>query len=90
MTGPIIEGWIDVRTGADFTGYSTAYVRLLARQGRIAARKVNRGWLVNRADLLAYKLAMDRLGEQKHNPWRDDLTIEERGRQGGGETERAD
>jgi len=89
MIEPIAEGWIGVKEAADLSGYSTAYVRLLARSRRIGARRVNRGWLVNLSDLLSYKAQMDRLGTQKHNPWRDDLTTEERGRQGGG-TERAD
>jgi hypothetical protein len=26
---------------------------------------------VDRDDLLRYKVQMDRLGEQKHNPWRE-------------------
>jgi hypothetical protein len=48
-------------------------MRQLAQRGRVEARKVGRDWLVNRESLLAYKRAMDRLGNQKHNPWREDL-----------------
>ena len=74
----ITQGWVNIREAAQETGYSAVYVRLLARQGRIEAQKVGRDWLINRASLLAFKAKMDRLGEQKHNPWRDDL--QERGR----------
>lgn len=76
-----LEGWISTREGAELTGYNVKYLRYLISQGRILARKVARDWLVNRESLLAYKLRMDRLGPQKHNPWRSDLNKEERGRQ---------
>lgn len=72
------EGWITTAEAAALTGYSPAYVRWLARMGRVRARKVTRDWLVSREDVLAYKGQMDRLGPDKHNPWREDL--EDRGR----------
>ena len=75
MTDPIAEGWIDIQEAANLSGYSTAYVRLLARGGQIAAQRVNRGWLVNLGDLLAYKRQMEALGTGKHDPtapWRKD------------------
>jgi hypothetical protein len=89
MTEPITEGWVTTGEGEALTGYSRAYMRQLARRGVVKARKVGRDWLIDQESLLAYKAQMDRLGHQKHNPWRDDLTAEERGRQGGG-TERTD
>ena len=73
MSEPIAAGWVSVKEAADQVGYSTAYVRLLARNGRIEARRVNRGWLVDLAGLVAFKAEMDRLGTEKHNPWRPDL-----------------
>ena len=79
MTEPLAEGWISVQDGAELVGYSAVYVRLLARQARIEARKVGRDWLIERASLLAFKAQMDRLGAQKHSPWRADLP-EDRGR----------
>ena len=65
--------WITTSEGAALTGYSAAYIRMLAGGERIKARHVGRDWLVSREDLLAHKARMDALGEQKHNPWRDDL-----------------
>ena len=62
-----------IKEGAALAGYSPVYVRLLARDKRIEARKVGRDWLIERASLLAFKAAMDALGSDKHNPWRDDL-----------------
>jgi len=81
MTEPIIEGWTNTTEAAAVTGFSPVYVRILARNGNIEARKVGRDWLVNLSSLLAYKRQMERLGTAKHNPWRDDLGDPERGRQ---------
>jgi len=68
MSEPIADGWIDTREAAELTGYTTSYMRQLAGRGRIVARKVNRGWLINRASILAHKARMDRLGSAKHDP----------------------
>ena len=87
MSEPIAEGWVSVSEAADSVGYSTAYVRLLARKGRIEARKVNQGWLVDCADLVAFKRRMTRLGDQKHNPWRDDLEQGRKHNQSGGDSD---
>jgi excisionase family DNA binding protein len=65
--------WITTGEAATSTGYVVEYVRCLAREGRIHAEKRGRDWWVDRDDLLRYKAQMDRLGEQKHNPWREDL-----------------
>jgi hypothetical protein len=46
---------------------------MLAGAKRIRTRRVGRDWLVSREDLLAHKTKMDTLGDQKHNPWREDL-----------------
>ena len=62
------------------TGYSEAYIRRLAKQGKILARKVGRDWLIDRESLQAYKEQMDSLGDQRHNPWREDLAAKGRGR----------
>jgi len=80
MSELIAQGWADTREAATVTGYTAAYVRQLIRRGRIEARKVGRDWLVNLADLLKYKRAMADLGDDKHNPYRDDLQAEGRGR----------
>lgn len=69
----VLNGWITTDEGAALTGYSAAYVRMLARTGRIPARRVGRDWVVDRKELLAHKARMDALGPDKHNPWREDL-----------------
>jgi excisionase family DNA binding protein len=79
-TEPITQGWITTTEAAMITGYNAAYVRYLANQGLIEARKVGRDWLINQESLLAYKAQMDALGPQRHNPWREDLAQQGRGR----------
>jgi excisionase family DNA binding protein len=76
------EGWVNTTEAATLTGYSQAYMRMLAHSGQVEARKMGRDWLINRESLLAYKHQMDVLGPEKHNPWREDLTDQERGRRG--------
>jgi excisionase family DNA binding protein len=76
-----IEGWVTTAQAAELTGYNVKYLRQLVRDGRIEARKVGRDWLVNLEDVLSYKARMDALGSQKHNPWRDDLADQGRGRE---------
>lgn len=73
-----LDEWITTEKGAGITGYCAGYVRMLAREGRITAQRAGRDWLVNRDSLLEYKRKMDRLGTDKHNPWREDL--DDRGR----------
>lgn len=78
-----LTGWMNTTAASRLTGYSRAYVRILARSGQVRARKFGRDWLVNRESLLAHKRQMDRLGPEKHNPWRRELAEEGRGREGG-------
>jgi excisionase family DNA binding protein len=80
MSEPIAEGWINTEQAEALAGYASAYLRRLANQGRIEARKVGRDWLINQESLLAYKHEMDSLGDQRHNPWRKDLAQRGRGR----------
>ena len=61
---------ITTTDGAKLTGYTAPYVRVLARTGRIEAKKLGRDWLVSRKALLAFKGQMDALGADKHNPHR--------------------
>ena len=49
-------------------------------RGDVEARKVGRDWLIWRESLLAYRDRMDSLGREKHNPWRDGLAQQGRGR----------
>jgi excisionase family DNA binding protein len=80
MVEKITEGWINTEEAKSLTGYAQAYLRRLANQERIEARKVGRDWLINQESLLAYKRKMDALGGQRHNPWREGLTQQGRGR----------
>jgi excisionase family DNA binding protein len=80
MIEPIADGWITTDEAQALTGYSVAYLRRLCNRGDVEARKVRRDWLIYRASLMEYKEQMDRLGAQKHNPWRPDLAEEGRGR----------
>jgi hypothetical protein len=77
-----LDGLLTTRAAAEPTGYAPAYLRRLAGQDRVEARKIGRDWLISRESLLAYKQEMDRLGAQKHSPWRDDLAQRGRGRRG--------
>jgi hypothetical protein len=74
-----LERWISTQQAASLSGYRVEYIRRLCREDCIEAQKVQRDWLINRESLLAYKQRMDRLGPQKHNPWRDP-TVDGRGR----------
>jgi len=75
-------GWVTTNEAAEATGYTPAYFRQLARRGVIPAERVGRDWLVSLDAALAYKAKMDALGDRKHNPWREDLAEEGRGRAG--------
>ncbi len=78
--GPIVEGWISTQEAAEVTECSVTYMRRLASQGRITAQKVGRDWLIQRASVLAFCERMQALGNQRHNPWRADLTEQGLGR----------
>jgi excisionase family DNA binding protein len=80
MNEPVADGWLTTEAAESLTGYVQAYLRRLANQGIIEARKVGRDWLINQESLLAYKAQMDSLGPQRHNPWREDLARQGRGR----------
>ena len=80
MVEPITEGWIDTGEAQALSGYSGTYLRRLCNRGDVEARKVGRDWLINQESLMAYKCGMDALGDQRHNPWREDLAQQGRGR----------
>jgi hypothetical protein len=82
MSEPIAEGWVTIEEAARETGYAQAYVMRLARQGRVQTYKVQHVWLVYLEDLREHKRQMEALGSQKHNPYRDDLLAQGRGRKG--------
>ncbi len=73
-----VEGWLTTNQAAALTGYAPAYIRVLAKQGKVEGFKAGRDWLVSRESVLAYKAQMDRLGPQKHNPRREGQRGQER------------
>jgi excisionase family DNA binding protein len=72
--------WITTQHAAALTGYTTARFRQLAKEGAISARKWGRDWFLSKAAVLAYYQEMRKLGPEKHNPWREDLEEQGRGR----------
>lgn len=80
---PIGTDWISTKQGADLTGYCREYVVKLAKKGYIHGVKIGHDWLVNREDLEAFKRKMQALGTSKHNPFREDLQAQNRGRSDG-------
>lgn len=72
--------WITTTEAAELTGYAVVTLRLFARQGKIKSVKRGRDWFLGKAEVLVYVEEMRRLGPAKHNPWRDDLAEQGRGR----------
>jgi excisionase family DNA binding protein len=72
--------WITTGEAAELTGYATAYIRQLIKRGRLKAKKRGRDWFLDKAEVLAYVEKMTRLGDEKFNPWREELIEQGRGR----------
>ena len=77
---PIVEGWITTNEAAELTGYTPSYLRRLAHQNRVNARQIGRIWFFWQESLIVFFEKMQRLGNQRHNPWRADLTVQGLGR----------
>ena len=45
---------LSLREAAELSPYSADYLNLLARKGKLRARKIGRDWLITRADLFIY------------------------------------
>lgn len=45
---------LSLKEASEFTPYSADYLNLLARKGKIRAKKIGRDWLITKADLFAY------------------------------------
>jgi excisionase family DNA binding protein len=80
MTDSTLENWLTTSQAKKLTGYTAIYLRRLANRKQVEARKIGRDWLINQESLLTYKAQMDALGPQRHNPWREDLARQGRGR----------
>lgn len=73
--------WITTNEAAELTGYSAVTMRQFAREGRLLSMKRGRDWFLSKAAVIAYHQEMQRMGALKHNPWREDLEEQGRGRQ---------
>lgn len=63
--------WITTAEAAELTGYTPAYFRQLIRRGKLhSVKKRGRDWFLDKAEVLAYKQKMERLGDAKYDPWR--------------------
>lgn len=74
------QEWLTTTEATALTGYAAAYLRRLAEQRRIKARKIGRDWLLDAESVQAYRRAMVALGPQRHSPWRKDLVASGKGR----------
>jgi len=63
----LADDLLSLREAAARSGMSASNLRLLARTGKIAARKLGRDWLTTEAAVLAY-LANERL--RKKDPYK--------------------
>ncbi|MBX4191656.1 MAG: helix-turn-helix domain-containing protein [Candidatus Doudnabacteria bacterium] len=45
---------LSLKDAAELTPYSADYLNLLARKGKIRARKIGRDWLITKPDLFHY------------------------------------
>jgi excisionase family DNA binding protein len=45
---------LSLKEAAELSPYSADYLNLLARKGKLKARKIGRDWLITRADLFEY------------------------------------
>jgi len=68
---PIGKDWLTTKQGARLIGVSASYVRKMAISGMVVAIRSGRDWLVSYDSLMAYKAEINRLGNAKHNPWRE-------------------
>ena len=48
------DGWLSVAEAAVLSGLSASHLRLLARTGRIEARRFGRDWFTKESAVLAY------------------------------------
>lgn len=72
--------WITTNEAAEMTGYAVVTLRQFAREGRIKSMKRGRDWFLSKTAVLEYVTIMQQMGTTKHNPWREDLEEQGRGR----------
>ena len=59
------ETWITTKEAAELSGYHPDHLRVLIREGKIRARKFGIVWQVDRASLLAYVKAAEKMGAKR-------------------------
>ena len=64
--------WITTAEAAELTGYTARYIRKALKRGILKGQKRGRDWFVSKAQVEAYAKEMQKLGTDKHNPWRKD------------------
>lgn len=62
------EEWLTVQEAAKLTGYHAEYLRLLIREGKIAARKFGPVWAINKSSLLTYLKVAEKSSDKRHGP----------------------
>jgi excisionase family DNA binding protein len=62
------DEWLTVQEAATLTGYHAEYLRLLIREGKVAARKFGPVWAVDKSALLTYLKIAEKSSDRRHGP----------------------
>jgi excisionase family DNA binding protein len=62
------EEWLTVQEAAKMTGYHAEYIRLLIREGKIAARKFGPVWAIAKTSLQTYLKLAESSSDRRHGP----------------------
>ena len=62
------DEWLTVQEAAKLTDYHAEYLRLLIREGKIAARKFGPVWAIDKSSLLTYLKTAEKSTDRRHGP----------------------
>jgi hypothetical protein len=62
-----MDDFIDIKEGSRLTGYSEAWLRIMASRGEIEARKIGNAWALSRSSLLEFKRKREQ-GDGRYGP----------------------
>jgi excisionase family DNA binding protein len=62
------DEWLTVQEAAKLTGYHAEHLRLLIREGKLAARKFGPVWAVDKSALLTYLKIAEKSSDRRHGP----------------------
>jgi len=62
------DEWLTVQEAAKLTDYHAEYLRLLIREGKIAARKFGPVWAIDKSSLLTYLKTAEKSADRRHGP----------------------